>query len=473
MLNKIRSFSQTLFAKILLVVMVIPFIFWGMGGSFNAGNSNNIAKIDNYNISTQDFIDYLNTQNLNSEEINQNNMLEQVLSDLISKKLLDLEIKNLNLIFTERALVKLIKENKNFMDENKNFSRIKYEKFLISNNINAADFEKSLKDRELQKKLFSYIGSGALSPKFISNKIFKEKNKKIDVGFVNLFNFYKKESDFSDKEINEFINKNEDNLKKDFIDFSYSKITPQNLTGSSEFDNNFFEKIDEIENKILNGEKFDNLMNELKIQIISKENYNPDNNEDELGKIIFEKRLDENFQIIDKNNFYLVYKINQINKILPNIDDNRFRSQIKKILYEKFKFEYNSKLLKKINTNKFNDDDFVKLTNSKSAKIEKVQLESINDDKKFNINSIKLLYSMPLNSYTLVNDNNNNIYLTKIIKFYEKDISNMTEDFESYQNIGNLKIKNNIFSSYDYFLNKKYKIKINEKTLERVKNYFR
>jgi len=214
-------------------------------------------------------------------------------------------------------------------------------------------------------------------------------------------------------------------------------------------------------------------MNELKIQIISKENYNPDNNEDELGKIIFEKRLEDNFQIIDKNNFYLVYKIKKINKILPNIDDNKFRSQIKKILYEKFKFEYNSELLKKINTNKFNDDDFVKLTNSKSAKIEKVQLESINDDKKFNINSIKLLYSMPLNSYTLVNDNNNNIYLTKIIKFYEKDISNMTENFESYQNLGNLKIKNNIFSSYDYFLNKKYKIKINEKTLERVKNYFR
>ena len=81
MLNKIRSFSQTLFAKILLVVMVIPFVFWGMGGSFNTGNSNNIAKINSYNISTQDFIDYLNTQNLNSDEINKNNMLEQVLSD--------------------------------------------------------------------------------------------------------------------------------------------------------------------------------------------------------------------------------------------------------------------------------------------------------------------------------------------------------------------------------------------------------
>ena len=32
--------------------------------------------------------------------------------------------------------------------------------------------------------------------------------------------------------------------------------------------------------------------------------------------------------------------------------------------------------------------------------------------------------------------------------------------------------KSDIFSSYDFLLNKKYKIKINQKTLERVKNYF-
>ena len=473
MLNKIRSFSKTLFAKILLVVMIIPFVFWGMGGSFNSGNSNNIAKIDSYNISTQDFIDYLNTRNLSSDQIKESNILEQALSDLISKTLLDLEIKNLNIVITDKMLVKLIKENENFMDDNKKFSRIKYEKFLITNNINAADYEKRLKDRELQKKLFLYIGGSSISPIFIANKVFKEKNKKIDIGFVNLINFYKKVSDFSEKEINEFINENQDNLKKDYIDFSYAKITPQNLTGLNEFDKNFFEKIDELENKLLNGAEFNNLMNKLKIQTISKKNYNPNDADDELEKIIFEKRLEDQFQIIDKNDYYLIYKIEKINKILPNTDATDFISQIKKILYEKSKFEYNNKLLKKISINNFNDGDFAKLVNSRSLKIEKVQLESINDDSMFNINSIKLLYSMPINSYTLINDNKNNIYLTKIIKSHEKDISKMSKDFINYVNIANLQIKNNIFSSYDYLLNKKYKIKINQKTLERVKNYFR
>ena len=38
MLNNIRNFSKTWFAKILLVIIIIPFVFWGMGGVFSGGN---------------------------------------------------------------------------------------------------------------------------------------------------------------------------------------------------------------------------------------------------------------------------------------------------------------------------------------------------------------------------------------------------------------------------------------------------
>ena len=41
MLNSIRNFSKTWFAKILLVIIIIPFVFWGMGGVFSGGNTNN------------------------------------------------------------------------------------------------------------------------------------------------------------------------------------------------------------------------------------------------------------------------------------------------------------------------------------------------------------------------------------------------------------------------------------------------
>ena len=49
MLSSIRKFSKTIPAKILLVIMIVPFILWGMGGVFNSGNANNIAKLNGQN----------------------------------------------------------------------------------------------------------------------------------------------------------------------------------------------------------------------------------------------------------------------------------------------------------------------------------------------------------------------------------------------------------------------------------------
>ena len=64
-----------------------------------------------------------------------NNILEEILAELISKKMIQLEEQDLNLIISDKILKKRIKENENFLDENKKFSRTKYEKFLLSSNI--------------------------------------------------------------------------------------------------------------------------------------------------------------------------------------------------------------------------------------------------------------------------------------------------------------------------------------------------
>ena len=105
--------------------------------------------------------------------------------------MLKLEVKDYNLIISENTLFKKITKNKNFQDENGNFQRIKYEKFLLENNQSAPQFEIRLKDRELQKNLFDYIGAGSVSPQFLINKLFEEENKKLVIDFINLEVFYK------------------------------------------------------------------------------------------------------------------------------------------------------------------------------------------------------------------------------------------------------------------------------------------
>ena len=62
MISNIRNFSKTIWAKVILGIIVVPFVFWGMGDVFRGGNQNILAKIDKDKISTQDFIDYKNKQ---------------------------------------------------------------------------------------------------------------------------------------------------------------------------------------------------------------------------------------------------------------------------------------------------------------------------------------------------------------------------------------------------------------------------
>ena len=144
MIGAFRNFAKTKFAGILVFIMIIPFVFWGMGSMFSSGNTNSIVKINETNISTEEFIDYLNNSGIPQDTIRENlndNIIEELLSGLISTKILDLEIEEYNLIISKETLLELIKKNKNFLDEQGSFQRLKYEKFLLENNQSAPQFE--------------------------------------------------------------------------------------------------------------------------------------------------------------------------------------------------------------------------------------------------------------------------------------------------------------------------------------------
>ena len=59
MLEKIRKFSSSIYAKILLGIVIIPFVFWGMGSSFKGGSKNVVVIIEKEKHSVQSFIDFI------------------------------------------------------------------------------------------------------------------------------------------------------------------------------------------------------------------------------------------------------------------------------------------------------------------------------------------------------------------------------------------------------------------------------
>ena len=299
---------------ILIVVIIIAFGFGGFGGGFMSNNQNNVAKIDKTNITSQDLVNYINRSGITQKAIKDNlnnNIIEELLSSLVSTTLLNLEVEDFNIKFSEDSLSQIIKLNDNFIDEKGVFQRTKYEKFLLENNISAPLFEKRLKEREVQKKLFNFIGAGTVSPQFLIKKLFQNENKKLEIDFIDLENFYKKNDDIDDQEIIKFIDENNDLLKVEHIDFKYSVINPQNLIGSKEFNQEFFDKIDEIENSIINGIDFNTIISEFNLNSKTINDYKYSNESDSIKKKIYEVR-NNSFDIFETEENFILYKIEKI-----------------------------------------------------------------------------------------------------------------------------------------------------------------
>jgi peptidyl-prolyl cis-trans isomerase D len=473
MINPFKNFTKKKIGGLLLIfVIIIAFGFGGFGGGFSTGNQNNIAKINNTNISTQDFMDYLNESGLSQQVIKENinkNIIEELLSTLISTTLLDLEIEELDLSMTDDVIIKKIKSNKNFQDENGSFKRTLYEKFLLTNNSSAPMFEIRLKNNELQKQLFTYISGGTKSPEFLIDRFYKEKNKKINIDYINLDMFYKQTENFTDSEIKLFVNENAEKLKQDYIDFSYVNISPKNLIGVDEFNQAFFDKIDDIENQISKNINFKIIIEDLNLSPISVTSYINLDNKNNTENKIYNSRKDQ-IEILEDNGTYIFYNIDSTNNKLPDLEDDKFKIQIKNLLYQKEKYEFNKKILNEISEKKFNQTSFEEFGEDN---IKKIKLSSIEDDKKFEKNSIKLLYSLPINSFTMIADKKNNVFVAKILSYEVKSLTKSSVDFDKIFIEEGAQSKNGILKSYDLFLNNRYQVIVNEKTLERVKNYFK
>ena len=473
MLNKLRIFSKGKLAGVLVAIIIIPFVFWGMGSVFSGGNTNSVGKINNHNLSTKDFTDFINNSNVDTDIIKENinnNILEQLLTQLVSVSIIDLEIDDLKIYISDEVLAKVIKNQKSFLDENNKFSRTMYEKFLLQSNMTSVNFENGIRSNELKKNLFKYISGGIKSPYFLTNKNYKEKQKKVEIEFIDLSSTYIKKDKISLDSLNKYVEDNKEKFLIEKIDISYVKITPENMTGEKEFTENFFSKIDQIEDLILNNANINEISKKFNLKISKAYQYHPQENKNVLLDEVYIKRSEKKLEIVDKNDFFFLYEINNLNKLLPSLENENFKETVKNDFFQNNKFNTNKSLLTKIQDKKFTNEDFIKLSN---GKIDNLNINSINDSNKFTSDSIKVLYSLGKNNFSLISDKKNNIYLVKIKNIYESNLNKNSQEFTKLTKETNIKIRDNIYKSYDNLLNDKYKININKNTLERIKNYFR
>ena len=139
-----------------------------------------------------------------------------------------------------------------------------------------------------------------------------------------------------------------------------SEINPLNLIGVNEFNQEFFDKIDEIESDILNGANFNEIIKKFKLNINEINDYTYSDDSNEILKKIY-KAKNINFDLFENNEKFIIYNIDSIKKKDPDINNKETKNEILRLVVQKSKFDYNQKIFKKITDKEFDDNEFLKL----------------------------------------------------------------------------------------------------------------
>ena len=173
------------------------------------------------------------------------------------------------------------------------------------------------------------------------------------------------------------------------------------------------------------------------------------------------------FDIFENENEYILYKIDKSEQRTPDLTDPELKNEITELIHQKNKFDYNKNLIDQITNKSFTNEKFLKMGENNMSTI---TLNTVRDNKKFEINAVKLLYSLPEKSFTLINDEQNNIHLAKVKKF--EKVSFTDDNYNDNLGKQNSNTRQSILRSYDIFLNDKYEVTLNQKTIQRVKNFY-
>ena len=484
MLTAIGKFSKSFFIKLLVGIIILPFIFWGMGDVFRGGNQNVIASVDSEKINTQEFVSYMRKLNLNEQQIKNlpnTDLVEKILSEFIGKKVMALEIEKLGISINDNALRNIIKNDKTFFKDEK-FSRIEYEKFLLKSGVSAPIFEANIIEQEKRRQFLSSLSGGIVIPEVLINQEFRKENQIKSIKYIDL-NVYHSKNKPSETDKKELYEKNKNIFVTKFKNLRFAEITPQKISGNKEYDERFFKQLDIIENNVLDGQSFDETAQGDNLEIINIKKINANKEDENKNKItnlsndLFKKIYNLNSvnkpEVININNKYYIAEVSKIEDEARTFDDPDVQKALNAQLNFKNKIESNTSILKDISMGALDKTKFDEFASKNKLDIKNYTLKSLKQNEIFSESIIRRIFLTKDGEIDLITNNTlTKSFLIYVINTKHKDLKKGSNEYEQYEAKARLNLINRIYQSHDNNLNEKYEVELNQRTIERVKNSF-
>ena len=482
MLGTIRKFSTTPLAKVILVIIIIPFIFWGMGPLFKGGTQNIIVEIDNEKISTQEFIDYVRNYGPLKRGIDKK-LIEELLSNFISEKIIALDIENFNIKLSDKSLSQIIKNETIFKKDDK-FSRTEYEKYLVKYSLTAVTLESNISKQKRKEQLQELIGGGVLPSKFLINDIYDKQNQERIIHLINLNDLFDQKLKFTQDQIENYYMENIDNYKDVYKTVDFVKLDPISLTENDEYTNLFFEKIDEIDDYIADGKSLKSAIKKFNLTFATSYTFNKFGLNNKLTRIeklplelinnIFKISNEDPAVIIELKNEYFLIEVNNTENIQRKLNEPIVQKDIFLSLEKNSKKKLMAEIISQINRNEFKKSDFDKFSKSENIPIKKIKINNKSDYEILKKEIINQIYKFSEKQIIVVADiNMTESFLVYIDKVNRKFIKENAKDYQKYLNLGKIKLVNSLYNTYDIYIKEKYKVNINYQTFDNIVPSFR
>ncbi|OXS28043.1 MAG: peptidylprolyl isomerase [Desulfovibrio sp. MES5] len=244
MLEYIRDKSQSLGVKLAFALIILVFVFWGVGNFNDRSSGTLVAVVNGDAITMREFeLAYRNAEEnllrgnpgLTREQLKQQQLGRQVLRDLVTQTLLSQEAARTGVTVTPVELRVAIGNIKSFQNEKGQFDPAVYARVLAAQRLTPAQFEQDTAREMLRQKIYAMVTAPAWADPAEAQKRFEFLREKRDVDYIFI-----NEADFASsiKPADADVAAYYESHKAQFAvpakaDVSYVLVNPQDLVKAS------------------------------------------------------------------------------------------------------------------------------------------------------------------------------------------------------------------------------------------------
>jgi|GEM_PF-5351385 len=224
LISNMRDSSNKWFAKALLFILGLSFIFWGVSGKMMTG-SNVALTVAGRQISVQEVDKELKRQveqmralmggaNFDARQAVRMGFLDQVVDNMVWRELLDAKARGMHLVPSDTQLYEMIKKYPEFQDGKGNFSPEKFSYLLQTNNIPEREFVAVVANELARASLAASLTEG-MNPSLLASMLasYAAQERTLDIAAIR-FDAERISARPSDDDLKVLFEQNADKFKE-------------------------------------------------------------------------------------------------------------------------------------------------------------------------------------------------------------------------------------------------------------------